>query len=72
MITINPYFIIDKHNDQLQDKEQIQCKIWGRQSSVQEEWTFWDITVCWMIKQSCFEGSIILQSVFNIPEYLIL
>jgi hypothetical protein len=38
MITINLYLPVDKHNDQLQDnKEQIQCKILGRQSSVQQE-----------------------------------
>jgi sulfur transfer protein SufE len=38
MITINHYLTIDKRNDQLQDnKEQIQCKIQGCQSSVQEE-----------------------------------
>jgi len=50
MITINLYLTVDKHNDQLQaNKEQIQCKIQGRQSSVQEDWTFWDIMVCWMI-----------------------
>ena len=33
MITINHYLTINKHNDQLQDnKEQIQCKIQGRQT----------------------------------------
>jgi len=37
-MTINLYLTIDKHNDQLQaNKEQIQCKIQGHQSSVQEE-----------------------------------
>jgi len=44
MMIINLYLAIDKHNNQSQDyKEQIRCKIRGRQNSAQEELTFWDI-----------------------------